>query len=228
MLRSWTRSTQNLPTEAAALGQVAKAPCWTLQEQSISEETVWPEEQAQGRAWAHWATPSPLCSLQVQRSPFERIATPFQVYSWTAPGRACHGLRAGRGCLHLPAGLRGAHSWTGARGHPRLLSPFPCGAQAGFSVPRAAQGGRGAGLPQVVGAQAELAYPSWSLDPGLERGAADHTGTASEELPERLLLRERAIFKVPAGPAGLTTASGLSCLPTGFLWIRGSWTRASR
>lgn len=29
-------------------------------------------------------SPSPACH-RVQRHPFERIATPFQVYSWTAP-----------------------------------------------------------------------------------------------------------------------------------------------
>lgn len=134
--------------------------------------------------WAHWATPSPLCSLQGPAPPLREDRHPIPgVQLDSPPGRACHGLRAGRGCLHLPAGLRGAHSWTGACGHPRLLSPFPCGAQAGFSVPiglHRVAGGRDC-PEQVVGAQAELAYPSWSLDPGLERGAADHTGTASEE-----------------------------------------------
>lgn len=116
--------------------------------------------------WAHWATPSPLCSLQGPAPPLREDRHPIPgVQLDSPPGRACHGLRAGRGCLHLPAGLRGAHSWTGACGHPRLLSPFPCGAQAGFSVPiglHRVAGGRDC-PEQVVGAQAELAYPSWSL-----------------------------------------------------------------
>ena len=85
-LRSWTRSTQSLPPEAAALGQVAVGPCWTLQGQSLSGETVGPRRTGPGQSSELIGPPHlPSARCRVQRHPFERIATPFQVYSWTAP-----------------------------------------------------------------------------------------------------------------------------------------------
>ena len=107
--------------------------------------------------------PSAYC--RVQRHPFERIATPFQVYSWTAP-QAEHAMDC----------VRAEDAYTSRLGYeehipgqvpaavPGSSLPSPVGPRLGSQCLWGCTGWQGAGLPpEVVGAQAELARPSWSL-----------------------------------------------------------------
>ena len=96
----------------------------------------------------------PSARHRVQRHPFERIATPFQVYSWTAP-QAEHAMDCVRAEdaytsrlgyeEHIPGQVPAA--WQ-----PTLGSslPSPGGRQAGFWVLGGLSAGRqGTGLPRA-------------------------------------------------------------------------------
>lgn len=171
------------------------------------------------QAWQ--AGPSPLfCCRRVQRHPFERIATPFQVYSWTAP-QAEHAMDCVRAEdaytsrlgyeEHIPGQVPAARPrlpWAppspplvGARRESlRLPGRSIClSVLFTWELMRLSMGRWRKGLARAgCGAWAEPVSPS--PVPPQTRDWNEELQTTRElprkNLPERLL-RERAIFKVP-------------------------------
>lgn len=206
-----------------------------------------PQERARGRALSLVGCaifPSPACH-RVQRHPFERIATPFQVYSWTAP-QAEHAMDCVRAEdaytsrlgyeEHIPGQVPAAWpcprwaplpSWVlgwfhALPGSPMLDSSF---ASLGLFSGRWKEG-----LPRA-GHRAQAEPVSPSLIALQTRDWNEELQTTRElprkNLPERLL-RERAIFKVPAASADRQSqahrlsADGFSCGQEESKGARGS------